>query len=134
MNINITQQLDSYTWQHGTVLPKQSSSFPVGKTLHWSLQFEFSSGFGVFSLCNAQNATSRWTALSYAIFMLLFRILKWEQLFTRCEMYHSLTVYIGEAFQISKLKQLLMNLIHSNERKHMQVRQHTLKKFLSVWC
>lgn len=87
MSINLTQQLDSYTWQHGTVWEKQSSSFPVGKTLHWSLQFESSSGFSVFSLYNAQNATSRWTALSYAIFTLHFRILKWEHLFTTHEMY-----------------------------------------------
>lgn len=89
MRINLTQQLESYTWQHGTVWEKQPSSFPVSKTLHWSLQLESSSGFRVFWLGNAQNTALRGTALTWAMFMLHFRILKWEQLFTKHEMYRS---------------------------------------------
>lgn len=120
MSINLAQQLDSYTWQQGTVWKKQSSSFPVGKTLHWSLQFESSSGFSVFSLCNAQNTTSRWTAFSYAIFILHFRILKWEQLFTKHEMSHLL--YTLKQPLNQHAYQLLMYLMCSDERKPRQIR------------
>lgn len=64
--------------------------------------------------CNAQNAASRWTALSCAIFKLDFRVLKWEQLFSKHEMYHLLYT-LEQLFSQHAQPAAGEDLIHSNE-------------------